>query len=68
MTIRINCPACDQRVAMSDRGRLSRHGSPPCAKSGKHLGRIWPRWFRGRRVRVIGGPDTWNPNTLEGVT
>lgn len=66
-TVRITCPACDQPAAMSARGRLSRHGSPSCAKSGKPVGRIWPTRFRGRRVRTIGGPDTWNPTILEGA-
>ena len=66
--IRIDCPTCQQSVAMSARGRLSRHGSPPCERSGKHVGRIWPARHRGRRVRTIPGPDTWNPTTLEGAT
>lgn len=45
--IRIDCPACQQPVAMTSRGVLYRH--------------------RGRRVRTIPGPDTWNPTTIEGA-
>lgn len=67
MTIRINCPACDRPVAMSANGRLSRHGSPPCARSNRPVGRIWPTWHGDRRVRTVPGPDTWNPNTLKGA-
>jgi hypothetical protein len=66
VTIRIDCPACQQSVAMTPRGRLYRHGSPECERSGKPLGRIWPARHRGRRVRTIPGPDTWNP-TREGA-
>lgn len=65
MAIRIDCPDCRQRVAMSSRGRLARHGT--CARSGRHVGRIWPAKWRGRRVVTIPGPDTWNPNALEGA-
>lgn len=67
MGVRIACPACQRKVAMSSRGRLSRHGSPPCARSGRPVGRIWPAKWRGRRVTTIPGPDTWNPNALEGA-
>ena len=59
--IRIDCPACQRPVAMLDRGRLARHGSPPCERSGKPVGRIWPARHHGRRVITIPGPDTWNP-------
>lgn len=67
MGVRITCPSCEQSVAMSSRGRLSRHGSPECVRSGRPVGWIWPARWRGRRVTTIGGPDTWNPNALEGA-
>jgi len=65
MTIRVECPACQQPVAMSPRGRLYRHGSPTCPR--RTVGRIWPARHFGRRVRTIPGPDTWNPDTLQGA-
>ncbi|MFD8777574.1 hypothetical protein [Streptomyces sp. NPDC059916] len=61
MTIRIPCPACQEQVRMSSRGRLHKHGD--CPKSGKPVGRIWPTRHHGRRVRTIPGPDTWNPKS-----
>lgn len=67
MAIRVDCPACHRPVAMTARGRLYRHGSPPCERSRKPVGRIWPARWRGRRVRTIPGPDTWNPDALEGA-
>jgi hypothetical protein len=67
MTIRIPCPGCQEPTALSASGWLSRHGSPPCPRSGRPLGRIWPTRHRGRRVRTIPGPDTWNPTALEGA-
>lgn len=67
MTIRIDCPACHRPVAMTSRGRLYRHGSPACERSGRPVGRIWPARWRGRKVRTIPGPDTWNPNALGGA-
>lgn len=63
--IRINCPACDESVRMSPRGRLYRHGD--CERSGKPVGRIWPARHFGRRVTTIPGPDTWNPTNLQGA-
>lgn len=67
MTIRTPCPDCQQSVAMSARGLLARHGSPPCKRSGRAVGRIWPTRHHGRRVRTIPGPDTWQPTTLQGA-
>jgi hypothetical protein len=62
-TFRVTCPTCQQLVAMTSRGRLYRHGSPPCLR--RTVGRIWPARHRGRRVQTIPGPDTWNP--IEGA-
>jgi hypothetical protein len=59
MTIRIPCPVCHQDVGLTARGLLYRHGD--CPNSGKPVGRIWPTRHRGRKVRTIPGPDTWNP-------
>lgn len=59
MTIRTPCPDCQQDVAMSSRGRLYPHGSPPCQR--RTVGRIWPTRHKGRKVRTIPGPDTWTP-------
>jgi hypothetical protein len=67
MTIRVSCPDCQRPVAMTARGRLYRHGSPPCIRSGRPVGRIWPARWRGRRVTTIPGPDVWNPTTFEGA-
>lgn len=67
MTIRVSCPDCHRPVAMTSRGRLYKHGKPECPRSRKPVGRIWPGRWRGRRVRTIPGPDTWNPTTLEGA-
>lgn len=63
--IRIQCPACRERVLMSSRGRLYRHGD--CERSGKPVGRIWPARHHGRRVQTIPGPDTWQPTNVEGA-
>lgn len=63
--IRVDCPSCQQRVAMSARGRLSKHGSPECERSRKPVGHIWPSRHLGRRVQTIPGPDTWNPTNRE---
>lgn len=63
--MRISCPTCQQSVALTSCGRLYPHGSPACPQ--RTLGRIWPAKHRGRRVRTIPGPDTWNPTTLEGA-
>jgi len=63
--IRVPCPDCGRRVAMSATGRLPKHGQPSCPR--RNVGRIWPTRHRGRRVRTIPGPDTWNPTTLEGA-
>ncbi len=65
--IRIDCPACKRPVVMSSSGRVDPHGSPPCERSGKRVGRIWPARHFGRRVTPIPGPDTWNPTTLKGA-
>lgn len=66
--IRIDCPACQQPVAMTSRGVLYKHGSPvECERSRRPVGRIWPTRHKGRRVRTIPGPDTWNPTNLEGA-
>ena len=67
MVIRIDCPACQQPVGMTSAGRLYKHGSPECDRSRKPVGRIWPTRHRGRRVRTVPGPDTWNPTTLKGA-
>lgn len=65
MAFRVPCPTCQQKVAMTVRGRLARHGHrdgrPPCARSGRPVGRIWSTRHKGRRVVTIPGPDTWNP-------
>lgn len=63
--IRTPCPGCGRSVGLSSRGVLYRHGD--CPRSGKPVGRIWPTRHRGRRVRTIPGPDTWNPSTYEGA-
>ncbi|MFJ7297616.1 hypothetical protein [Streptomyces collinus] len=63
MTIRIPCPDCQQNVALTSRGRLYPHGTCPR----RTVGRIWPSRHKGRKVRTIPGPDTWNPTTLEGA-
>jgi hypothetical protein len=65
--IRITCPDCYQDVAMSSRGRLYKHGSPECTRSRRPVGRIWPSRHKGRKVRTIPGPDTWNLNSFEGA-
>lgn len=65
--IRITCPGCGKRVAMSAGGRISKHGNPECTRSRKSVGRIWPTRHHGRRVQTVPGPDTWNSNTLEGT-
>ncbi|WP_086562018.1 hypothetical protein [Streptomyces africanus] len=69
MTIRTPCPDCQALVAMSPRGLLARHGrkDDPCPRSGRPVGRIWPTRHKGRKVRTIPGPDTWNPTQLEGA-
>ncbi len=67
MTIRVPCPDCQEQVPMSSRGVLYKHGTPPCERSRKPVGRIWPTRHRGRKVRTIPGPDTWNPTALEGA-
>ena len=54
--IRIDCPSCQQPVAMTSSGRLYRHGSPSCPR--RTVGRIWPARHHGRRVTTIPGPDT----------
>lgn len=64
---RVDCPACHRSVAMTARSLLYKHGSPECERSRRPVGRIWPTRHKGRRVRTIPGPDTWNPNALEGA-
>ena len=66
-SVLIDCPACHKPVRMSSRGVLYRHGSPECVRSRRPVGRIWPTRHRGRRVTTIPGPDTWNPDALEGA-
>jgi hypothetical protein len=67
MTTRVPCPACGKRVGLTGKRRLWQHGRPVCPQSGRRLTRIWPSRHRGRKVRTVPGPDTWNPNALEGA-
>lgn len=55
------CPDCGRPVAMTVRGLLYKHGTPPCRRSRRPVGKLWPTRHKGRRVHTIPGPDTWNP-------
>lgn len=63
--LRVTCPSCGRRVALTPTGRLWTHGRPVCPQSRRPLSKIWPAKFRGRRVRTVPGPDTWNPTQGE---
>lgn len=65
MTVRRACRFCNRRTAITPKGRFWTHGRPECPGSRKpasyNPGAYWPKRYRGRRVVIIPGPDTWNP-------
>jgi hypothetical protein len=62
------CSICKQEVALTHEGRFWTHGTPRCPMSRRaRAGRPWRISKGKRRIVLVPGPDTWNPNQLEGA-
>lgn len=65
--MKAECPTCGQVAGVTDLGELERHGTPECPHSRPREQRWAARLF-DRDVHLVPGPDTWNPDPLEGAT